>query len=325
MIMPNKNNSSKLSEFREITEYRPSGVFQKEFRSLNNYKCYFTVGRLPSSSYFYKYLDLDSALKSINGGNILFSEPSRWQDKYESRFYTADYSNLGIDETKDCPLLFANCMTTKRNNEAAWVLYTYGKTGSGAYCVEFQINKQKLRMQLLKSLEENDKIYEGVVLYRTEYIINNLHRKQVADKDNTNYQRFIATKSASSFFANYLNLLLMKRDAFQHENETRFYVLKDKKKGEAKAQLDAYGTPGQKIFLSIDWIDIIEKVYVNAKEGSEEYNKLSDALKAKLEKKYFGISDPIQLDEKNQIWETKLKPVPFFIYDEPNSSRLVIE
>ena len=65
MIMTNKNNSSKLSEFREITEYRPSGVFQKEFRSLNNYKCYYTVGRLPSSSYFYKYLDLDSALKKV--------------------------------------------------------------------------------------------------------------------------------------------------------------------------------------------------------------------------------------------------------------------
>ena len=55
-------------------------------------------------------------------------------------------------------------MTTSGADEAAWSLYTYNKTGLGAFCVKFQINKHKLRQQLVKALNVGDTIVVGSVI-----------------------------------------------------------------------------------------------------------------------------------------------------------------
>lgn len=329
--MTNKTKrSSKPSGFREISAYRGAAMSiedQISFRNLIKEKDvrYYQVGRLSSARYFYKYLDLDSALLSIDNGNLLFAEPSRWQDKYESRFYTADYRSQNVIEREDCPLLLATCMTIKRYNEAAWVLYTYSKKGLGATCVEFQINKHKFRLQLLKALEEHDRIYEGVVMYQSPFVIDNMHHKIVKGEKNPNYYDYISRKENVPYLTNYLNLMLMKRDAFKHEIETRFFVIKDQMSDETKAKKNEEGKLGQSKLHNIDWIEIIEKVYINAKANSYEYKLLSDTLKSALDKKYIGVTDLDKLAEKDRLWAEKLKPTPYFVYGEPASSRLVIE
>lgn len=329
--MQSKTNVSRSKDFREIIKYDASSLAPNDlriFRDEAEQKSleYNRIGRLSNAHYFYKYINLENALKCILNGNILFSEPSAWQDNYEKRFYEADYSSQTKDETNDCPLLFATCMTTKRSNEAAWILYTYGKSGDGAFCVEFQLNKHKLRLQLVKALENNDRIYEGIVMYQTPYVIDNMHLKKIYNDDNPNYHNYVVRRDNIPYITNYLNLLLMKRDAFQHENETRFYIVKDKMKGSLKSQLDPKTNRiGQTILLNIDWIEIIEKVYINAKETSNEYKKLSDALKKKFFGNYNLIHDSDMTDEQLAIWNNKLKPVPYFVYGEPLGKRLVIE
>ena len=297
---------------------------QKTFRALIKDKKveYNQVGKLSPARFFYKYLRLKGALLCINNGTIQFVEPNTWTDLYESRFYNADYSSQNVDEKEDCPFLYATCLTTKRNNEAAWVLYTYDKTGKDAVCVEFQINKHKFRLQLLKALAEQDKIYEGTVTYKPTFFIDHLHRKQILGKDNPSYMKYCKKKPTIPYLTNYLNLLLMKRDAFDHEHETRFFIVKEDKKDKTKADPK---NPDNRCYPTIDWIEIIEKVYINAKEDSDGYKQLSDALKAKLDEKYVDTTDPAKLNEKNQIWGTKLKPIPYFVYGEPSAGRLAIE
>ena len=264
---------------------------QKTFRALIKDKKveYNQVGKLSPARFFYKYLRLKGALLCINNGTIQFVEPNTWTDLYESRFYNADYSSQNVDEKEDCPFLYAT---------------------------------HKFRLQLLKALAEQDKIYEGTVTYKPTFFIDHLHRKQILGKDNPSYMKYCKKKPTIPYLTNYLNLLLMKRDAFDHEHETRFFIVKEDKKDKTKADPK---NPDNRCYPTIDWIEIIEKVYINAKEDSDGYKQLSDALKAKLDEKYVDTTDPAKLNEKNQIWGTKLKPIPYFVYGEPSAGRLAIE
>jgi hypothetical protein len=318
--------SSKPTDFRRVKTYYAKSMKTDDrilFRkALGDNKKYNQIGILSYAPYFYKYMSLDVALQSIRNGNIMLVEPSRWQDKYERRFYEANYDSQTTNPN-DCPLLFSTCVTTSRFNEAAWKLYTYNKAGLGAYCVEFQINKHKFRCQLAKAIEKGDAIYEGVVMYCSPSMIDNIHHKSVDDVENKHYQKYVQKNKDIPYFDNYLNLLLMKRLDFQHEKETRFFILKKDCMGQAKAKEvieDDMVYYGEKRFLDIDWVEVIEKVYINISESSLEYTLLSDALKAMLSKSSYKSET-----EKKRIWEQKLKPVPYFVYGETLSTPLVIE
>lgn len=337
------------TDFREIKTYNATNMSPEErldFKRIikdNNIE-YNQVGILSYASSFYKYLNLESALKCIENGTILFVEPSRWQDKYERRFYEADYSSQNTN-LQDTPLLFSTCLTTTRFNEAAWKLYTYGNTGLGVFCVEFKINKYKFRQQLVKAVSREDKIYEGVVMYCSQDMIDNIHRKNVIKKDeivtNIYYNKYVVKKDNIPYMTNYLNLLLMKRDAFMHENETRFFILKkdkiDTKKAQQKIENDKVYW-GETILLNIDWIDIIDKVYINAEEDSREYQLLSNALWLQLTKKIMGdeivpswkylekdnVDNP-KIKKMAEIWNKRLKPEPYFVYGKALDKPLVME
>ena len=344
-----KKKSSKPNDFREIRKYyaaamKPSekALFHEELK--NNSKKYFQIGNLSNASSFFKYFNLDTALKCLKKGNLQFVEPSRWQDKYERRFYEADYSPQNT-KAEECPLLYATCMSTSRFNEAAWQLYTYNKTGLGAFCVEIQINKHKFRQQLAKAINNGDIVYEGVVMYCSPKMINNLHYKKDVEKgcdiENKHYNQYVKRRDGISYINNYLNLLLMKRLDFQHEKETRFFIVKEGKKGDLKAQRiidDEKVYYGGAVLLDIDWVEVIEKVFVNAKEESLEYELLSDTLRQILEKKFMTFNDalwqniggrnividPNRRAEMEQIWNERLKPETYFVYGEPLEKPLVM-
>lgn len=328
------SRSSKPADFRLIKPYNASSMdpdarqlFKKTIRDKKLE--YNQVGTLSYVSSFYKYLSLDTALLCIENNTIQFVEPSRWQDKYERRFYEADYS-AHTTNPKDIPLLFSTCVTTTRFNEAAWKLYTYGKTGIGVSCVEFQINKFKFRQQLVKAVNDSDRIYEGVVMYCSQSMIDNIHLKEVKVKGvlNTNksHSRYVERRANVEYLNNYLNLLLMKRDAFKHENETRFFVIKNDRIGSKKAQQRIESDKvywGETILLNIDWIDIIDKIYINVEEKSWEYQLLSNSLQKKLDEKC--KTDSKLCEMKDAIWNNKLKPVPYFVYGKDLGKPLVME
>ena len=234
-----------------------------------------------SNACFFKYLDLESALLCLKNKNIRFAEPTRWEDKYEGRFYQANYDNV-CKQDKCTPLLYACCMTHKQNNEAAWKIYTYGKTGLGAHCVQFKINRHKFRMQLARAeqIKQGYTIFEGRVLYCKENVINDIHKQSVK----TSRGLAITNKNYHTFFDSfdlfkYLNLLLLKRDHFKHENEIRFFIIpNDINKIKAK-QIQKGGVKvfGDTLDINIDWADIIEGIKIDDKCTDLEYEIFKDA------------------------------------------------
>ena len=272
-----------------------------------------------TNSHFWKYLDLESALLCLRYGNIRFVEPSRWEDKYEGRFYNADYSNICID-SNEYPFLYACCMSHKPHNEAAWKVYSYGKTGLGAHCVQFKINRSRFRLELAKNADNLKFIAEGNVLYYKEALINDLHKKEIGEKGNkklnTNYSKFFDNFN----FGKYINLLLLKRDYFEHENETRFFLIprqapqkKSKKSGEQ------YGIHKD---ISIDWGNVIEEVRIDSKCTSLEYELLKEACYKLLPT--FDEKNATAQDFRNRKKQIeKLTPIKTDIYGKRQNIKIL--
>lgn len=289
--------STERSEDFHIKSIGTIDRVQRDFRDQlkdNNVK-YKKIGNLENGK-FYKYMDLETALICLESKTFRFVEPSTWQDNYESRFYNANYSNVlnGIDKTEVCPIAYSNCVTYKKNNEAAWKIYTYGKKGLGARCVEFTLNKSKLREQLITHLKDCT-IYEGNVIYVWEGDIETLHQKKIKVnakyEDNPWYDLFFSDFNLEK----YLNLLLLKRDAFEHEKECRLMIIPnsstiEKAKRHKKNGKTVYGT-NLKINDSdvvFDWGQVIEEVRFDDSCTEVEIKLLREAVRKVVN---FGGSD----------------------------------
>ncbi len=262
------------------------------------------------NSCFWKYLDLESALLCLRNGNIRFVEPTRWEDKYEGRFYNADYT-LVCSDSNAYPFLYACCMSYKPHNEAAWKVYSYGKTGLGAHCVQFKVNRSRLRLELIKNAEDLACIAEGNVIYCNEEIINRLHEKEIVTTkgkvQNINYNNIF-----NSFdFGKYINLLLLKRDYFKHENETRIFLI-PRNAPQEKSKLSG-GQYGMHKDVSIDWGNIIEEVRIDSKCTSLEYDILTETCHKLLPK--FDAENGTEEDLRNwQKRRERLTPIRTDIY-----------
>ena len=268
--------------------------------------------------HFWKYLDLESALLCLKNKNIRFVEPTRWEDKYEGRFYNADYSNICKDPN-EYPFLYACCMSHKPHNEAAWKVCSYGKTGLGAHCVQFKINRSRLRLELAKNAESLKFIVEGNVLYYKDTIINDIHKKETGEKGNkrlnANYYNFFVDFN----FAKYINLLLLKRDYFQHENETRFFLIPwEAPQKKSKKSRGQYGIHKD---ISINWGNIIEEVRIDSKCTDLEYDLLKEAcleLLPSFDEKKATAQD--RRNRKDKI--KKLTPIKTDIYGKRQNIKL---
>lgn len=293
------NEFKKLLSKRKIQYLQISNTFQPE----------------KDNTYFYKYLDLESVLLSFRNGSIRFVEPTRWEDKFEGRFYNARYTNVSTNP-QDSPFLYASCMSIKPHNEAAWKVYSYGKLGIGAHCVQIKINRNQFRKELIqsKTINSKTKIYEGLVTYATEPQICGIHKRTYKNKTgaivpNPRYNNFFSYFSRTS----YLNLLLLKRDYFRHENEVRFFVVPDVAPGPKgkRTRLNGSDVFGSDINISMDWANVIEEIRIDSKCTELEYNIFKDecikllkasnryticktrAQKSKLEKKFTPIKTDI--------------------------------
>lgn len=190
-----------------------------------NRKNYFYLNEENSTRFrgekIYKYINLDSAILCLSNKSLRFVQPSEWQDKYEMRFYKANYAKLGL-ELSQHPLLYACCFTTEKMSEAAWKVYAKESAGLGSHCVKFEIQIENLRDILNAFAEKNDCIiYESRMIYSlTDDEINKLHKA-------TSPLYPILFKDFK--LESYLTLLSIKRPAFTHESELRFFVIPQKK------------------------------------------------------------------------------------------------
>lgn len=200
--------------------------------------------RAPTYEKIFKYMSLESFILSLYNGTWMFCEPSKWNDNFESRFYCARFSN---DKSIFAPKLFATCVTRKQNNEAAWKVYAHGY-GLGSHCVQLELDVIKLREELRKS----DEMYEFVekrVKYKRENDILNLHNRK-----NVEYKNYFSPFSTNAF----INLLSLKRDAYEYEDEIRFFAIPREKTFDRNKRKNA-----TVVKLPISWKNVIRRVRVD--------------------------------------------------------------
>ncbi len=330
-------------DFPIIKNYEPSrSSVKQEFvktrdENRNEYKL---IGELPRGNYLYKYMDLESALRSLEkkkgkekkNPNIRFVEPTSWEDQYEGKFYTACYKsddgkgNLVDIDSKVTPFLYACCFSSKRENEAAWVLYSHNRKGLASRCVEFTLNRRKFRDELVKH-QKNSVFYIGAVQYMNKERIDRIHEPKIGKDNHRNEDYFMYFEPFT--MECYLNLLLLKRPAFEHEKEVRIFIVPNDEIENNKTKRDKngnfpVGVKPRSLYVDIDWSEVIEEVRID--ENCTDYevsllqNSLDELVNMKLKKAKKMSSDELmkikskyQLKKFNPYKDEKLKDGPITI------------
>ena len=238
----------------------------------------------------FKYMTLEAFLTSLYCGTWRFFEPSKWNDKFEQRFYCAKYELCAAKNST--PQLFATCVTRVKNSEAAWKVYSNGQ-GLGAHCLQLELDIVELRKQLRAS---GFHFEEKLIEYRPENIILDLHKKR-----KKYYKEYFSSFTLDSF----LNLLSLKRDAYSYEQELRLFVIPEnggKRNKYKKAQYQD---------LKINWHDVISKVRID--------KRCSDAELVSIQRACFSVGiNPVIKNYTfigNIISPNDLKDVEFERYD----------
>lgn len=206
----------------------------------------------------YKYMTLETFMTCLYTGTWRFFEPNKWQDKYERRFYCADYQFPNAHDT--APKLFATCVTRERNSEASWKVYA-GGTGLNQHCLQLELNLVEFRKQLQAS---EFLLEEKVVTYEHDGYIENLHKTA-----NSNYHNYFQPFSRRNF----ISLLSLKRKAYEYEKEVRFFLIPKNPQGErshGKQKSDYQDIP-------IKWAKLIKSVRIDKHCSPAELKSLQQA------------------------------------------------
>ena len=240
----------------------------------------------------FKYMTLEAFLISLYSSTWRFFEPSKWNDKFEQRFYCANYV---LPTAKgNTPQLFATCLTKVKNSDAAWKVYSNGQ-GLGAHCLQLELDIVELRKQLRATGYQFE---EKIVEYKPENVILDLHKKR-----EKYYIEYFSSFTLNSF----LNLLSMKRDAYTYEQEIRMFII-PVGDGERHKYKKA-----QHKDLTIDWRDVITKVRIDKKCSAAELVSVQRACLS------VGINPIIKnytfIGNNNINPPYGLKDVEFEVYD----------
>ncbi len=191
----------------------------------------------------YKYMTLDAAIASLESKTWRFYEPTQWPDKFESRFYCADYSKLNQEPGSE-QRVYATCVTRTQNSEAAWKVYA-GKEGMQCHCIQIEIDLVESLHQLFSS---GYKIYERRVDYMEE--IKLIHIHETTSRKHAEY-------FGEFNFNLFLNLLALKRDAYTYENEVRYFAISQTPEARSLGKKVAHAD------LPMDWSKIIKKIRID--------------------------------------------------------------
>lgn len=238
----------------------------------------------------FKYMTLEAFLTSLYCKTWRFFEPSKWNDKFEQRFYCADY--VFAAAKGNTPQLFATCVTKTKNSAAAWKMYSNGQ-GLGNHCLQLELDVVELRKQLNAS---GFHFEEKLIDYKPENVILDLHKKE-----GKYYKEYFSSFTLDSF----LNLLSLKRDAYSYEQEIRLFVIPSNG-GKRNTSKHA-----QHQDLTIEWCNVISKVRID--------KRCSDAELATIQRACFSVGiNPIIKNYSfigNNMPQIGLKDVEFERFD----------
>ena len=276
-----------------LSEYEPTDEAKKksfEEVKAENRVSYLKIGEpLENKTTFYKYISLEAVMsifRKVDADKLKegqrnppqtmrFVEPPAWPDQYERRFYTADYKKVKIYPNA-APKLYATCFTPCKDSEPAWQVYNRRKEGLGARCVQFRFNQVALREELVKNLEDCT-IVEGVVDYQSNSFIDELHLSTTKDGQPSKlYDYYFSDFTLDNF----INLLLLKRTAFDYEKEVRIFLIFDEDNNESKSMTKEEIIPKN---ISLDWLSFIEEIRVDPNCSEIEIALLQDEINRLIE------------------------------------------
>ncbi len=164
----------------------------------------------------FKYMPLDRLVKSIESHNLVFVSPAAWYDPFEQLYYGIDCSSRGY-ATEDIACM---CVSEKSstNEDASWRVYADSSDKSVRVSID-----QKSLLDLLEDYASTNgfEVYIGKVDYSFEKKdIRSLHIPS-----SVNHSTYFPNKMSRE---HYLSVMLLKRKAFQYENEVRIFLVKEK-------------------------------------------------------------------------------------------------
>lgn len=232
----------------EIKKYTP---FKRPYRNLIG------IGDRINNKFIYKYLTIDVAEKCLDNGRLRFVKPTEWKDPFERLYYTADYENVkqGKNFKTD---MYACCLTTNKDCEAAWKIYTDNMDENP--CVKFKIHIGLFRKFLEKYVIQNHgKLYEGLVNYHlTDDELLHLYKR-----GNPKYSIFFEDFNLEK----YLNLMLLKRRFYKYENEIRYMI-----------QLENFDNKPKFIDVELPWSICLHSVMLPPNNESHIRKRIEAAL-----------------------------------------------
>lgn len=299
VIKSNRRIAKGLSVMKDYSPYdKGKNEDFASWKKGNNIQ-YKRIGVPPkNTTYYYKYLSLDTVLTILRKDpdkpkvvpTLRFIEPPAWDDQYESHFYNANYGKVTKNKNS-IPKLYATCFTPREESEPAWQIYNREKDGIGKRCVQFRFNQIELRKELIKNLHDC-LIVEGTVEYVSKYLIKTLHLSTDAkDNHSDTFDKYFSDFTID----NYIKLLLLKRTAYEHEQEVRIFIIyeKDKLKPKAKNKDDSSHED-----IPLDWLAMLEGIRVDPKCSAIEMNLLQDAVNKLIDESGRDKDDIDRLKQK---------------------------
>ena len=217
-----------------------------------------------SAGRLYRIINFHHAVQIFENGELFFSHPSRWEDPYETRLIH-----------KESHKVFAQCWCSNGVSDAMWRIYSPNHLG-----IRIGTSTKKLRTALEKGIKgSTKKLRMEDVSYLSQYDLNAKSKniRNELERD------FNVDKS--------IDLLFMKRKAYEHESEYRVVLIDEQPPEESSG-----------ISVSINPVQVVDSILIDPRAPKE----LADALMFYFKEK-IGFKKKC---EKSRLYKT---PMPLVV------------
>ena len=195
----------------------------------------------------YKYMPLERALEMLTNRALWFSNPTIWKDPFEKRFIENVYDVDGVP--KPFPWknrVYCMCATQTATSEAYWNTYSAQEIG-----VSIKFNRETLLDELDHLAAAGNRIYIGKVEYQKTQVIKGSLSGNVFLNPTGKKLLNLGKEELK------VRLLLLKRLAYQYENELRIFIVRDKVAKQT----------GTTLKYSISNTDLIDSITIDPRIG----------------------------------------------------------
>lgn len=247
---------------------------------------------------FYKYMPWKRLHEMLSRKEMVFVNPSLWNDPYEVKYLNTDYSALGYSQ----PKIFCFCVRNdNENEEASWKIYQTNEPDNPL--IRISINAQPF----LKSLKESaQKLGYTIYMAKVSYRFKQKEINELYKRDNKYFNEYFDNFNEEK----YIRLLSVKRKAFKYEQEIRLFLVPQQKAIVPNENLLRIG------------IDISSFIRFTYEPLHRKYKEESDEEYKKIVDRYEGQKESIRKQLKH--FDSKIKLYRSTLYDDVEKVKKVM-